>query len=192
MRSCRLLLIALLAAVMPLSVARACSCAWGTYRDAHRRSDAVFLGRPIAFRPSLLEPFSAEVTRFRVERVWKGEVGTEVMVVGWFNHGCGIQFPDEGQRIFVFARRDEWGRLTTSGCSGTTWEAPPYVYSDVEGKPDTIDLTGDLLEQLGPGVPAVGPPQPDPWPALAAWGVIVIAVMSTWGIASRVRQRSAS
>lgn len=61
--------LALLLVLAPFSAAHACSCLWGGPRGALERAEVVFLGRPVAFRPSLLDPLSEEVTRFTVERV---------------------------------------------------------------------------------------------------------------------------
>ena len=188
----RLVVVILLAAFAPLAAAHACACAWGTTQDALRSADAVFLGTPIGFRPSLLEPTRSEVTRFRVARTWKGDVGTEVAVVSGFHSSCDIEFPDDGRWFVVFANRDRWGRLTVWGCSGTALVGEtPWIHLDFVDPemPDSIPDPGHrTLAELGPGSIPVGPPAADPWPELVAWAAIVAVVMATWGLV-RLRQR---
>jgi hypothetical protein len=181
---------ALLGILAPLASAHACSCSWGSTRNALERADAVFLGRPVAFRPSLLSPMREEVTRFRVERVWKGAVGPEVSIVGEFWDSCGAEFPDDGRRYVVFAWRDRIGRLGTGACSGTMEvNGESRFYESAPGKYERLehDLGARMVEQLGPGSPPSGPPAPDPWPAIAGWGTIATATLLAWSIARRRR-----
>ena len=206
----RLLAFALVAA--PLSAAHACVCSSGSTQTALRQAEAVFRGRAIAFRPSFVQPRSVEITRFRVDRVWKGDVPAEVTLAMYHWSDCGGDFPDDGSEWIVFAFRDDRGRLTTSACSGTTLVSTRYPYVRVPGHeltpPESLAMLPDsafrvldttratdflpaarMLAELGPGRPPSGPVEPDPWPAIVGWSTASFMVLLAWSLVHRWRSR---
>jgi hypothetical protein len=99
----------------------------GSVKGAAKEAVAVFLGKAVAQEYLGRSVGSGEsiAYRFKVERVWKGEVAEEVLLVtqqvrlpnGLISFLDEDFIPREGERYLVFAYRGEGGRLTTLTCS---------------------------------------------------------------------------
>jgi len=106
--------------------AAACSCYGLRQQDdyhpcmAYGTADAIFTG--LVTDVSLAAPaarFSDKVVRFAVEEAYKGVQGSTVEITTGANTAsCGYPFK-QGQRYFVYARREKDGKLTNSLCSPT-------------------------------------------------------------------------
>ena len=205
----RLLALALLL-LAPIGVARACACVRGSTADDLRRAEAVFLGLPIAFRPSLREPLAVEVTRFRVSRVWKGDVGAEAELAMAWRIPCVGSFRDDGRHVVVFAWRDARGRLTTDRCAGTVRLTDPATrlvgvpgryalttdslaemadaeFAVLDSFPEVLAMDRRLRAELGPGRAPSGPAPPDVWPMLVGWVTFSLGVTGAVVLAQRSR-----
>lgn len=165
----RLVLVVLLAVpvlVLGGGPAQACSCADPRPRQLLADATAAFAG--------VVEDRDGEVTGFAVDRVWAGEVSEHVEVAHTLDGGtCGID-PDPGERMAVFAQREQ-GVLRTGLCS---------VTDDVA-----------LVEQvLGPGAsPRSGSTEVDrsgdAAPPLAVAAGLVAGVLAAAAAARVVRRR---
>ena len=102
--------------IMLSGEALACSCFGpATVEKGYARAAAVFTGEVISS--------SAAEIKFKVEKVWKGKVGAEVVLHDPYAGGsCGSYFAT-GQRYVVFAsqaKEENTVVLTTDPCSWTT------------------------------------------------------------------------
>lgn len=107
-------------------VANACTCAphpddiREAARAAFLRADVVFVGTAVSARRegSVFNRTGMRITRFRVERIFKGIDGQESVAIRTAQGGfaCGIKF-SRGARYLVFAHRDfDTNVLTTNLC----------------------------------------------------------------------------
>lgn len=106
--------------------AAACSC-HGLRQDpgfhpcmAYSRADVIFKG--LVTDVSLADPaapFSNNVVRFSVDEAYKGIQGSTVEITtSSSTTSCGYPFT-QGQRFFVYARREKSGKLTAHLCDPT-------------------------------------------------------------------------
>ena len=130
----RILLAACLAAsLVPLAVepASACTCVAATPEEHADNARVVFTGRVRSIERDEFE----HTVRFRVTKVYKGEVDRRVTVVTASNSAaCGCSFR-EGSRYTVFGNRKS-EPFSTNLCSGTKkGEIDPDEYGLPPGHP---------------------------------------------------------
>lgn len=121
----------LILAVISISVTLGCSCQAPPVEVAKERAEIIFRGSIIKFRPSAkpselagLGKDTKRIAVFRVERVWKGEVGqsfemsaVEETAACW---GFWPSFLKVGNDLLVFAARFQGGtEYVTNICSRT-------------------------------------------------------------------------
>jgi hypothetical protein len=110
------------AALLPLTTTRsavACSCTGVSLQEEIDQTAAVFAGRvdDISERSPSERWLEVEV-RFEVSEVWKGDIGSEAVVVNPAqDSACGVNFL-EGQTYIVYALAADT-RLDTSSCTRT-------------------------------------------------------------------------
>lgn len=117
----------------------ACSCAPGTKKGQAKGASAVFTG--VVTKVEVEQPtgpvIGGEQTRafFAVERVFKGSVPWEAVVIsGTIGSSCSLRFR-EGRRYTVFADRARDGSLIATQCMGTrTGDIAPGKYG-LKNKP---------------------------------------------------------
>jgi hypothetical protein len=136
MRRLLLALVALglvaLTSIADPSCAHACSCLGITTKKAADQADAVFLGTVTKVEQTKVGGERAAVLRFDVNRVYKGEVyADQVIVTPSDSAGCGLT-PDVGTSWVIFANGTIHGdgrtaklRLTTTLCHGNLATAKP-------------------------------------------------------------------
>jgi hypothetical protein len=136
----------------------ACSCAEVGDRAAFERSDAVFVGQVVGYRPpdlrdGVYRSTDAALWTFAVSQVYKGDVPASQAVVSEVSGAsCGLEIPKRGE-FLVFASRRGSNRGPTPGdgqlyaglCGGTRSTSRRALPTDLGGPPT-------------PPTPAVVPP----------------------------------
>jgi hypothetical protein len=161
----------------------ACSCVYQPPKAQAAGADVIFTGRVIEAE----DPFRFSGPRVQaemaVEVLYKGDVGTEV-VVETYRGGeaaCGLEFVED-ERFTIFAFRNERGRLETNICSAsTTGTIDPGEFGLSRGTapPGGIRQPSGEASETGAGEPNV------PWLAVGA----VALVASAAGVALAIRLR---
>lgn len=151
------LLILLLATMIPIAPAYACSCAAPpSALEALAQASAVFTGRVVGIdTPAGYEPLRVD---FEVETVWKGPVEAQVEIrTARDSAACGFAF-EKNASYLVYAYEAD-GDLHTNLCSRS---AP-------------LGQAGEDMAALGPGTAPVPPQVPTRWPVVAAGVALVFA-----------------
>ncbi|HET8777885.1 MAG TPA: hypothetical protein VFN76_09510 [Candidatus Limnocylindria bacterium] len=168
-------------AALPVEQVAACSCAQTTVEEAAANAQAVFVGTVVDERPvgrddgpvravaataPMPGPTGQVIYTFKVEVVAKGDIGTQVELLGGGDGAsCGMSF-GIGERWLVFASWD--GAVhTTNLCAGNRNLAPD------EEPP---------LPMSAPGAEEAIPDAPIeiPWSALGVLGAIAIVLVASW------------
>lgn len=109
--------------------AHACSCMSSTDAEAFARSDAVFRGEVVDYRPppgrDVMSGSDPATWTFAVSAVYKGDVtASQEIVSPASSASCGLEIPGQGE-ILVFANRDPGlvpvavNQYVTGLCDGT-------------------------------------------------------------------------
>ncbi|HYI63133.1 MAG TPA: hypothetical protein VEW93_15180 [Acidimicrobiales bacterium] len=207
----RLIVLVVLAAALvlgrPPSLAGACSCAESTPAEEVARAEVVFTGTVVASRPVPADDPSGAGNldhTVEVDRVYKGDVAAEVIVMGVEDtSSCGYAFAPG--RYLVYGSQEDGERINTSLCSATTAlpTGSPVPAELGEGRaptPPPHDGDGDegTASQATPTTwPPIGGPEgdviePSTWdtfgPVLVgAGGVVALAAL---GLVLLARRRS--
>jgi hypothetical protein len=101
------------------ATAYACSCMMSTPAEHYARADVVFSGTvDMVALPRSSDGNGTSVFFIKINRLWKGSVGSEVTVTSPESSAtCGINL-EKGKEYVIFAMKGETN-LTTTLCSGT-------------------------------------------------------------------------
>src|SRR6185436_12272063 len=137
------------AALLCLSTAASADCSNPSPRVAVLRADVAFRGtardvRPVGGRSGTRGPWQGSIVTFDVSRVWKGDVGSTIVLHQTRDGEDDVTF-ESGREYVVFARRNPAITSTLFGSAGPSFAARPC-----SGALFTSPSTPDPLD-LGPG-----------------------------------------
>ena len=117
------------------SEASACSCMRLTPAEGLSSSQAVFTGEVVSVEKNETTKFGGLEATLRVEDVWKGDIGAQVVVhTAASSAACGYNFV-VGTKYLVYAYTDETDPMRVSLCSRTAPVENAKEDLDSLGKP---------------------------------------------------------
>ena len=128
--------------------AYACDCDWPSAQKAYEDSSAVFNGKFIGFVEKFAEGKKYNALRFRVERKWKGNLGSEI-VLDYFDlrDQCGDLDFIQGRKYLIYVSVWKGNPILAVDC-GRSRELKNVVFFQMPPDPAGIAILAELHELM--------------------------------------------